>query len=1227
MRPNQMTLRRRRPFAEAIRKLRPLTLAFAIACTSAAFSTASAAGAITHPIKGIFGTVPSSVGGGIAVDAANGNVFVTDTAKGSVQIFGAEGGAPSGVAVSKIEGFDFPGSNLAGAVAIDNSATSPSRGALYVADREDVKKLTLNPLSEEYELAGTLNGAPALEQPEGLAVDADGNVFVTDQHNSFIGSIVEFNPAGAEIARFEATEASGTFKSAPSRLDFDSAGNLYVLGFFGGLWKFTANGAGKVELGTTDPSQLPDPGARDLAIDRDTDTLYAATESRIVQYDVSCLPQCPAEREFGFGTIQRTTGIGVSPINGDIYVGDSGAHHVVHFGADLAVVPDAFTESASGVTQTSATLRGAVSADGGPPASCEFQYTTKASFEAENFVGASTAPCSPAGPFTGSGKEAVEADIAGLAAETTYRYRLRAFNENGPGFGQTLSFATVGKPKIGSATARATTNSATVEGLINPNGGPGAAQDTTFVVEYVSADEFDANGYANAIVLPPGGEAIGSGFTDVKVSQRLDGLAVGGSYHFRIVAENEAGQTIGADNVFQTYTEQPAGLPDGRVYEQVTPVHKNGAAPTFLPGSDQATADGEGIAYLSNGGFPGTEGGQGFPTFFANRGSDWSSQGVLPPGSVGAIAGVLGWSEDLSRAYLVQGSLPGDQLSFLERDSAAGALRTLAAEGNTNVGSAYFYVDSARDGSVVFFESEDTPATAKAPAVFNTYAWIRATGELVLAGALPGGSPPAKGSPAGSPSDFHGQILQDEHAVSSDGSSLFFRDAGTGQQLYLRINPAVEEEECGNVQAACTVQVSKSQRTPVDPLDPKGKKPARFWQATPDGSLAFFTSPAKLTDDATTGANDEGNDLYRYDAESGELIDLVPDPSDPAGANVQGVLGASEDGSSVYFAANGVLAAGATPGDCAGITQTTGGTGSCNLYRWNEGAITFLAPLSLGEGSDSANWSTVGAGGGRTSRLSADGQTLLFRSQERLTSYDNQGVPVFYRYSAADGKTLCVSCNPTGAAPSQAPATLQSFPRGLGNVPPASVLSRNLSADGSRVFFESPDKLIATDVNGDEECPQLSGNAGEVGLRACQDVYEWEAKGSGSCESEAQNGGCLYLISDGRSSEPAFFADADLTGENAFFFTDRALVGQDKDQIRDIYTARVGGGIASQNPPLPPPPCEGEACKGSLGETPPTQTPGSERFSGPGNQKPSHHKKKKPHKKKNKKRHATRKHG
>jgi hypothetical protein len=351
-----------------------------------------------------------------------------------------------------------------------------------------------------------------------------------------------------------------------------------------------------------------------------------------------------------------------------------------------------------------------------------------------------------------------------------------------------------------------------------------------------------------------------------------------------------------------------------------------------------------------------------------------------------------------------------------------------------------------------------------------------------------------------------------------------------------------------------------------------------------------------------------GNDLYQFDAETGDLSDLVPDTEDPNGAEVKGILGTSIDGSYVYFAANGDLdgAGPAKAGDC----EARGGgflnaAGHCGLYLTHAGQVSLIAPLDADGGeSDATNWEPGGQLATRsavvnTARVSGDGKTLLFRSQEQLTKYDNRGLAEFYRFNTEEGLS-CVSCSPSGEAPLAAPS-FQSIEPALPLVePPGSpaILTRNLSSDGKRVFFETPDKLVAGDTNGEEGCPPT----GQAFVPACQDVYEWEAKGTGSCNSSAQNGGCLYLLSSGTSAEPAFFADASESGNDAFTFTRSALVPQDQDTLQDAYDAHVEGGLASQNV-VPPPPCEGDACKPGASAPPPFQSPQTPGFQGPSNPK------------------------
>ena len=374
-----------------------------------------------------------------------------------------------------------------------------------------------------------------------------------------------------------------------------------------------------------------------------------------------------------------------------------------------------------------------------------------------------------------------------------------------------------------------------------------------------------------------------------------------------------------------------------------------------------------------------------------------------------------------------------------------------------------------------------------------------------------------------------------------------------------------------------------------------------------------------------------GNDLYRFEADGeggGDLEDLTPDQTDENGAEVQGVVGVSGDGSRVYFAANADLdgAGPAQKGSCKGPLSRE--QGQCSLYLWHEGTTSFVARLNTNLsslGNDAANWAptTTGVGGNndfqKTSFLSAPGgETLLFRSQEQLAAYDNEGVSELYRYREGE-PIICISCNPSGEAPKGGPTLGSLKPAALRSIEPATLASRNLSANGDRAFFETSEALVSSDTNGIGAggCPPVGSLLQR--FPSCQDVYEWEAPGSGECsESSPQyaplDGGCLYLISTGKDDYASFFADASTDGDNVFFFTRQGLVGQDKDELLDVYDARVGGGIAAQSP-VAVAPCEStDSCHGPIPAPPAEGQAGSQTFVGPGNAVPTHKKAKK-HKK------------
>jgi hypothetical protein len=300
-------------------------------------------------------------------------------------------------------------------------------------------------------------------------------------------------------------------------------------------------------------------------------------------------------------------------------------------------------------------------------------------------------------------------------------------------------------------------------------------------------------------------------------------------------------------------------------------------------------------------------------------------------------------------------------------------------------------------------------------------------------------------------------------------------------------------------------------------------------------------------------------------------------------------MGAAEDLSRVYFVSGAALDAGAS-------------AGKPNLYLHEAGGgMRFIATLA---GADAAqtlfSLSPVNDQPLKhSSQVSPDGQSAVFMSLASPTGYDNadatSGEPnaeVFIYSATANGGAgalRCVSCNPTGARPHGQVLQFEGTPSGLraaAHIPPAEnqiYAPRVISEDGQRVFFNSFDALSQSDVN-------------EV-----QDVYQWEAPGSGSCTLASgtyspANGGCVELLSSGQGPDPAEFIDSSASGEDVFFTTAASLADSDTGLI-DIYDARVGGGFP---PPAPEaPPCEGEACQQPA--PPPAPLAPASTQAGPGN--------------------------
>jgi hypothetical protein len=808
----------------------------------------------------------------------------------------------------------------------------------------------------------------------------------------------------------------------------------------------------------------------------------------------------------------------------------------------------------------------------------------------------STSECEGEGQVTtpstgaaGAQNEAVSAPVAELLPHTTYTFCLRASNEAGEtATSAPVSFTTLAAaPKIEeTGVTRVTAESATLLAKIDPQGA-----ETSYTFEYATQ--------GGAFVPVPeaaGKGALAEGAVAVPVSVHVQGLRAHAPYQFRVVAVNSVETVTGMSVSFMTQAfGAPFALPDGREWEMVSPQQKEGSLfePIF-EGLIQAAADGNAFEGVTS--FEPIEGkaagtyGFSVPDFFGRGPNGWVSQTITPPHS-GAGPVPIGrgqeyhfFSQDLSKGIL-QPFGPATPLApdvnqstpYVRTNYASGipgelcnanCYLPLVNDANVPLGTPYGAEQGRACGLVqcgpqVVAVSPDLSHVLLHSTVGLTekstgglYEWMG--GKLMFVGEGFG--------ELGLPSE---RLIR--HVISDDGSRVFINGSYEGKSGLL-MRDMVDGE---------TVQVG----------------PGRFADASSDGSKVFLYNNGELLE-------------YDINAPVGNRVtDLSVALNHGENAGVNGsMIGASDDGSYVYFAAEGVLAAGAASATCSGAAPCM------NLYMHYNGVTRFIAGLGA---EDFPDW---GANGGirMSARVSPDGRWLEFMSNRDLTGYDTtdaiSGHPdeEVYLYDALSNRLICASCNPTGARPVGVEVTGkgrlvdansvfgESGTWIAANVPAltkfelsrASYQSRYLS-DSGRLFFNSNDGLVPQDVNG------------------TQDVYEYEPIGVGDCSrsqttfSEASDG-CVSLISSGESSEESAFLDASETGGDVFFLTSAKLVSRDFDNALDIYDARecgIGGSRCLAREPASPPPCStGDGCKGAPSPQPAIfGSPASATFSGAGN--------------------------
>ncbi len=944
---------------------------------------------------------------GKGVDATTGGDVCT-AASGDVCQAGVKGSEPGGF-VGKFEEFGVFQERLF--LAVDNSG-GPSNGDIYVGDPGDslVSKFdSEGSLITSWGKGGRLDGAAEHEKkffPEGLqgiAVDPSGTLYVLAGELEL--EFFEFEQDGTPIKQF-----FGEVLPTITGLAIDGMGDLYVPGGYS-VFKLAPNPKEEIGAVNAEDNSLPlsglriDPASNDLYL-----THYHATEhdGGVEHFSAACNPipnPCEAAESFGAGNLNEPRGVAINDTTAAAYVADTGNGRVAVFDA-TPYLPDA-SASAAALTSSTEELKGkADPAGAGPITACHFQYVTTEAFKKEAFADLSSGgsvPCDE-GQSLASATE-VHVEPTGLTYGSEYHYRLLLENGGGSNASFDQSFESLPLAPSVEATSVSNVNSDTarIHALVNPNGGD-ATYHTTYHVEYVNQEGFEASEYADAAQS----QSIdaGSARTPQAITAQLSSLAADTTYHYRVVAENASGTTKGPDRTFTTFpiatpttdpcpnahVRQQTGavrLLDCRAYELVSAANTGGydvesslvSGQSPFPGYPEA--EGKVLYGVHNGGIPGTD----HPT---NKGLD----------PYVATRGENGWE---TRYDGVPSNDPYSAGPFSSLPTGASAdLKTLAF--------------GAPGGCSPCFAGGYTGIPIR-----------KAGGELTNGMQGPENPGPTAKS--------EGSIAK---TLSADGShfvfgstSKFTADASEGQLgIYDR-----------DLNTGSTHLVSK---TPGE-TQMTGAEVAEL-DISPDGSHILI---GQLVSEA------EGNKLYHLYmnvGDSNKTIDLTP-------GTTTGVLyaGMSSDGSKVFFTTKDELLpadedesadlyAAEVQGESANLTLLSTGTeGTGNTDACNPAANS--AHVHWNTKGEEANCDVVAIGGG--GGVASEEGSVYFLSPERLDGSGNgtQNEPNLYLTSPGSAPHYVTTLESVESGP-QPPAQQHAFDREFGSFGEATGIAVDHS-DGS----------------------------------------------------------------------------------------------------------------------------------------------------------------------------------
>ena len=1087
---------------------------------------------------------------GMAVDEATGEVFVADRSAPREQVERFRPNASGGYEF--VSAFDV---KSPAEIAVDNSrsASDPSRGDVYVVGAEEEGAVgeghdvlyKYSPESDSLAYKKTVfhGGGEELEleDVDGVAVDASGTLWVNWGEEGVVSGFSD-----AEVNRWQPSQthefaleekvvcrASPGFAVAPNDEFFyvahERASPLEECSEEESAPATIARFTGTGELVD---SSLTSGEVSGVAVDPVSGEAYADNLTSVAAFSSSGA----FVQRFGAGDLNGGGALAVDHTRELVYALEPGVGRVAVFGSEAAgrpLIDSVHAESLSGSSER-------VVAEIDPKGATTSYYVQYGTANCATEETACADEPLPPGAVVGSGfgDQAAVEELAGLQANTTYRYRVIAENQ----YGSVVSAQSAETFFTTLPSAQATLADDREWELVSPSEPHGATPEPISREGALIQASSDGDALAWTASAPVGGAPVGNRRPEPAqvLSTRTPGIGWS-SQDITTAHDKGEGVTPGAATEYRFFSSD-LGLSMLEPQVPSEPLEN----PPLAPGAGEKTI------YQRNDG-------DGEFTPLVTAADDTAGT------AFGGKLEFAGATPDLSHAVFASEVplLAGAGQQGLYEWQAGGALRLVSVLPGGMPASEPALGDDGRDvrgaissdGSRVFWTNG---ASDEGPLVMTD----TTSGQAVQVNA-------AQGVREAGEEEIEERLDEVRfQGASSDGERVFFTDTWplTGES---NLEPLAQEEEVSEPPAgrhslgrpADLYEYDVDTGRLVD-LTPTGGERADVLGTIPgiseDGGYVYFVANGVLAPGAEPGDCPRTKPLLRHPEDQCNLYVSAPDPENPEQRQVSLIARLSDEDAPDWGGGNSPL-----PGDLGGVTAQVSTNGR------------FLAFMSEREltGYDNVDANPQAAGA----------------HDEEVFLYDNE-----------NGRLVCASCNPSAEAP-HGVFDSEEAGEGVGLVvdrpetwsghwlagsvpgwtlfeltnPTAEHQSRYLSNTG-RLFFNSADALLPQ-VSAHERQETIAGQASSVGV---ENVYEYEPDQQGSCATQP---GCVALVSSGTSDQESAFLDAGEDGNDAFFLTTAQLVAQATEDTPAIYDARVCGTGESEPclPPKPPPHavCSGEECR------------------------------------------------